>query len=98
MESANSNGKAADPELNLVSGTPWLLARPEHDRHFRLLVIDEAGQMALADTVAVGTCADSIILLGDPQQLPVTHPGTSGCSALQHLLNGAATIPPDRAC
>jgi uncharacterized protein len=41
-----------------------------------------------------------MVLLGDPQQLAqptqAVHPGESGASALEHLLDGAATIPPDR--
>jgi superfamily I DNA and/or RNA helicase len=50
--------------------------------------------------VAVGTSARSMVLLGDPQQLPHvtqnTHPEGSGLSVLEHLLAGAATIPEDR--
>ena len=43
---------------------------------------------------------DSVVLLGDPQQLPqvtqAAHPGGSGASVLEHLLDGEATIPPER--
>src|SRR5688572_31652728 len=43
--------------------------------------------------------ARSVVLLGDPQQLPHvsqgTHPRDSGLSVLQHLLHGRDTIPPD---
>jgi uncharacterized protein len=100
IESANDNDRALDPELDVVSGTPWLLARGEQVGAFDLLVIDEAGQMSLADAAAIGGCARSIVALGDPQQLPqvtqASHPGSSGCSVLEHLLEGAATIPPQR--
>jgi uncharacterized protein len=41
-----------------------------------------------------------MVLLGDPQQLAqpsqAVHPGESGASALEHLLDGHATIPADR--
>src|SRR3712207_3330641 len=41
-----------------------------------------------------------MVLLGDPQQLAqptqATHPGESGASALEHLLDGHATIPTER--
>jgi superfamily I DNA and/or RNA helicase len=50
--------------------------------------------------VAIARCADSVVLLGDPQQLPqVTqgiHPEGSGVSALGHLLRGHETVPRDR--
>lgn len=56
--------------------------------------------MSLADVVAVGTAARSIVLLGDPQQLAQpsqgTHPDGAGASALQHLLGDHETIPPER--
>ena len=56
--------------------------------------------MALANLVAVGGAAHNIVLLGDPQQLPQptkgTHPGGAGHSALEHILDGHATIPPER--
>ncbi len=49
-----------------------------------VLVIDEAGQISLADALAMGTSAESLILLGDPLQLAqVTqgvHPPGSGAS------------------
>jgi superfamily I DNA and/or RNA helicase len=65
-----------------------------------VLVIDEAGQISLADALAMGTSAKSLILLGDPLQLAqVTqgvHPPGSGCSVLEHLLDEGPTIPEDR--
>jgi uncharacterized protein len=62
------------------------------DQALDYLFIDEAGQVALADAVAMGTAARSIVLLGDPQQLPQVrqgiHPEDAGCSVLEHLLAG----------
>jgi superfamily I DNA and/or RNA helicase len=64
------------------------------------LVIDEAGQVSLADALAMGTSARNVILLGDPLQLAQvsqgTHPPGTGASVLEHLLGDAATIPPSR--
>jgi uncharacterized protein len=64
------------------------------------LFVDEAGQVALANLVSACTSARNIVLLGDQMQLgqPIqgVHPGRSGESALDYLLNGVATIPPDR--
>jgi predicted RecB family nuclease len=87
-------------DTDLVAGTGWLFAREEMDGKLDILVIDEAGQISLADALAMGTSADSLILLGDPLQLAqVTqgvHPPGSGASVLEHLLDGHETIPEDR--
>jgi predicted RecB family nuclease len=84
----------------LVAGTAWLFARKELDDKLDVLVIDEAGQISLADALAMGTSARSLILLGDPLQLAqVTqgvHPPGSGASVLEHLLGDHETIPEDR--
>jgi uncharacterized protein len=89
-----------DPQIGLIAGTSWLFAREELDESLDVLVIDEAGQISLADTLAMGTSARSLILLGDPLQLAqVTqgvHPPGSGASVLEHLLADHDTIPPDR--
>ncbi len=65
-----------------------------------MLFVDEAGQLSLADVLAAGTSARSLVLLGDPNQLPQvsqgSHPEGSGLSVLQHLLGEHVTIPPDR--
>jgi uncharacterized protein len=84
----------------VVAGTPWLFGRPELAGAIDVLFVDEAGQMSLANVVAAGASADSIVLLGDPQQLAQpskgAHPPGSGVSALEHLLGDHATIPGDR--
>lgn len=89
-----------DPEVRLLAGTAWLFAREELDRTVDYLFVDEAGQVSLADALAVGTAARNIVLLGDPLQLgQVTqgiHPSESGRSVLEHLLDDAQTIPEDR--
>jgi uncharacterized protein len=88
------------PHFNLVAGTAFLFARPEHDQAFDHLFVDEAGQTSLGHLVAMGVCARSIVLVGDQMQLgqPIqgTHPGESGLSALEFLLKNYATIPPER--
>jgi len=64
-----------------------------------VLFIDEAGQMSLADVLAVSQAAKKLVLLGDPQQLerPTkgNHPAGAEKSALEHLLNGRKTIAED---
>lgn len=87
-------------EADLVGGTAWLFCDAAADQALDYLFVDEAGQVALANLVGAGTCARNMVLLGDQMQLgqPVqgVHPGRSGDSALDHLLDGAATIAPDR--
>jgi len=89
-----------EPDVLLLAGTSWLLAREEMEGVVDTLFVDEAGQVSLADALAAGTCARNVVLLGDPQQLAQvsqgTHPEGSGASVLEHLLAGADTIPPER--
>lgn len=84
----------------LVAGTAWLFADPKMDQKLDYLFVDEAGQVSLANLVAMGTSARNIVLLGDQMQLgqPIqgVHPGRSGESSLEYLLNGQATISPQK--
>jgi uncharacterized protein len=91
--------KALPPDYQLVGATAYQLSRESAIEQFDYLFIDEAGQMALANLVAIARCATNFILIGDPMQLeqPMQgcHPGESGQSALNYFLNGQATIPPE---
>ena len=82
---------------SVVAGTSWMWTRPEYLESVDALFIDEAGQMALADVVALGQAAKNIFLIGDPQQLerPVkgSHPDGAERSALEHLIGEHKTIP-----
>ena len=84
----------------VVAGTSWLFAREEWDGALDHLVIDEAGQLSLADALAGGTAARNLILVGDPLQLPQVsqgiHPPGTSASVLEHLLDGHVTVPADR--
>ncbi|MBI2524444.1 MAG: TM0106 family RecB-like putative nuclease [Candidatus Rokubacteria bacterium] len=90
----------ATARIQLLAGTAWLFARQELDGQLDDLVIDEAGQVSLADTLALGTSARNLIFLGDPLQLAQVsqgvHPDGSGVSVLEHLLGTWPTIPEDR--
>ena len=100
IEDVESNKDVAAGDFQLVAGTAWLFSRPEFDQAFDYLFVDEAGQVAVANLVAMGTSARNLVLLGDQMQLgqPVqgVHPGRSGDSSLEYLLDGTATIPADR--
>ncbi|MBS1839797.1 MAG: TM0106 family RecB-like putative nuclease [Acidobacteria bacterium] len=92
-------GALASGKANVVGGTSWLWAPEAAFGCVDVLFIDEAGQMALADVISVSQAAKNIVLIGDPQQLerPLkgSHPDGAEKSALQHLLGGHKTIPPD---
>jgi predicted RecB family nuclease len=84
---------------NVVGGTSWLWTLADSFEAVDVLFIDEAGQMALADVLAVAQSARNIVLIGDPQQLerPLkgSHPPGAEKSALEHLLGERKTIPED---
>jgi uncharacterized protein len=101
LEFATYSKKNADlvsEEFNLIGGTAWLWAKQEMRQHpVDVLIVDEAGQLALVDAVASTNGARSMLLLGDPLQLSqvakAEHPGGSGASALQHVLGEHLTVP-----
>jgi uncharacterized protein len=85
---------------SLLGGTSWLWANAQLRDSVDVLFIDEAGQMSLADVLAVSAGANSLVLLGDPQQLEqpqqASHPPGAAASALEHLLGDAKTIAAER--
>lgn len=93
----------AGSDVLLFAGTAWLFAHEDLDGGatptIDTLVIDEAGQVSLADALAMGTAARNVVLLGDPLQLAQvsqgTHPPGTEASVLEHLLGAHATIPAD---
>jgi uncharacterized protein len=86
-------------EAAMSGGTAWLYAHKDCDSALDYLFIDEAGQVSLADALAMATSARNVVLVGDPQQLAQvlqgTHPDGVDASVLQHLLGEHATIPSD---
>ncbi len=98
IEDVTNNRDIYESRANLVAGTAWLFSGMDQDLDF--LFVDEAGQVSLANLVAMGVSAKNIVLLGDQMQLgqPIqgVHPGRSGESTLEYLLDGDATIRPDR--
>lgn len=89
------------PDYDVVAGTAWQFASEDlRSSPVDVLLIDEAGQLALVDAVVGSMAARSLVLLGDPQQLPqvaqAVHPRQSGASALGHLLGDDDAMPPER--
>ena len=94
-------------ESLLMASTTWFWAHAdfsEEENKFDYLVIDEAGQLSLADTLAASKGAKNVILLGDPQQLPqvtqASHPKgegfDAGASILEHILGKIDTFAESR--
>ena len=84
----------------LFGGTVWdyVSERRVPAESLDVLVVDEAGQFSLTNTVAAARAARSVLLLGDPQQLPQVstgvHPYPVDASALGWLSDGAAALDP----
>ena len=91
---------AITPAMQVIGGTAWMLCREVMGDQFDVLVVDEAGQMSLANLLVMARCARTIVLVGDQQQLAqpsqADHPGESGESCLAYLMQGAPVVPADR--
>lgn len=90
----------ASPGGALIGGTAWTMTGSTVPAgSLDLLVIDEAGQFSLANTLAVAQASSRLLLLGDPQQLPQVsqgrHPEPVDESALGWISAGHATLPPE---
>jgi uncharacterized protein len=85
----------------VVGGTVWDFPHPDRfpRRSLDLLVIDEAGQFSLANTISASVAARNLLLLGDPQQLPQVsqgiHPAPVDQSALGFVSDGHDVLPAD---
>jgi predicted RecB family nuclease len=83
----------------VVGGTAWDFSNDNRvvPASLDLVVIDEAGQFSLANTIAVARAAQNLLLLGDPQQLAEvstgTHPEPVDASALGWLVDGRDVLP-----
>jgi hypothetical protein len=99
LQYAKLVSRLSDGDLDVAAGTTWMWSRPEFEGSVDTLFVDEAGQMSLADVLAVAGAARNLVLLGDPQQLAhpsqAAHPPGSGVSALEHILGEHATMPPE---
>jgi uncharacterized protein len=96
IDSSDHNADLLDEDLQLLAGTSWLFSRPEFEQQVDTLFVDEGGQIALADALAVGTATRNLVLLGDPNQLPQVsqgaHPPGANASVLSHLLGEDETV------
>ena len=86
-------------EGHCVGGTAWAFSNEKCENKFDYLFVDEAGQVSVANLIGMSRSCNNIILMGDQMQLgqPIqgSHPGESGMSILEYLLEGQAIIPKD---
>lgn len=86
--------------IEVLGATAWCWAREDFEDIVDVLIVDEAGQMALSNILAAAPAGRGLVLLGDPQQLeqPLqsSHPEGSEASGLYHLLAGEETMPVDK--
>ncbi len=94
------DSKEAAPQHRLVGGTVFHFCREDQRGIYDYLFVDEAGQVSLGNLVAMASAAGNIVLVGDQMQLPQpvqgVHPGETGLSSLEYLLEDKATVPEDR--
>ena len=87
------------PQHRLAGGTVFHFCRDDQRGAYDYLFIDEAGQVSLGNLVAMGAAATNIVLVGDQMQLPQpvqgVHPGETGLSSLEYLLEDRATVADD---
>lgn len=83
----------------VIGTTAWGFAREDMAEQLDYLFVDEAGQVAVANLIAMSRSATNLILMGDQMQLGQpsqgTHPADSGLSVLGYLLHETPTIPDD---
>ena len=86
-------------KFQLIGGTAWAFSDESAAGELDYLFVDEAGQVSIANVLAMAPCTKNIILMGDHMQLsqPIkgTHPAESALSILEYLLQDKQTIPDD---
>ena len=95
-----TNYKNISLKSNLFAGTAWLFAHEYFSNQLDYMFIDEAGQVSLANVIAMSSSTHNLILIGDQMQLgqPIkgVHPEGSGLSVLDYLLGDQSTIPAEK--
>lgn len=84
----------------VIGTTAWGFSREDMQGALDVLVIDEAGQVAVANLVGMSRSASSLVLMGDQRQLgqPTqgTHPAQSGLSVLDYRLGESPAVEPEQ--
>ena len=96
----NNNNLTNHVEPGCVLGTTaWGFSRDDMSEQLDYLFVDEAGQVSIANLVAMSRSSKNLVLMGDQMQLGQpsqgTHPAESGLSILDYLLHDTPTISND---
>lgn len=95
-----SASDGAYQSAHVVGGTAWLFSHPNLAGAFDYLFVDEAGQVSLANMLAMSNAARNLVLVGDPRQLPQViqgaHPWPANLSCLDWILQDQTVVSPDR--
>ena len=91
IQNTTDNDECATSSAQLIAGTSWLFSRPAMEGRIEYLFVDEAGQLSLADTVAMGTSQRRIwccsaIRSSSRRFSRASIRDDAGRSALEHLL------------
>ena len=82
----------------VVGTTAWGFSRDDLAGKFDVLIVDEAGQVSVANLISMSRAASNIVVMGDQRQLgqPTqgTHPAESGLSVLDYRLGDTAAVDP----
>lgn len=83
-------------ESCVIGTTAWGFSHSDMIDQLDYLFIDEAGQVSIANLIAISRSTKNLVLMGDQMQLgqPIqgTHPADSGASILDYLLKDSPTI------
>ena len=67
-------GSSEELTYSLFAGTAWAFASEKFDQFFDYIFIDEAGQLTLPHTIAVGSACDNLVLIGAVSYTHLTLP------------------------
>ena len=100
LENFNYDGDIKVEGQNLFLKLNLLNSFLSKEVYIDFLFIDEAGQVSLANTIAMATSSKNLVLIGDQMQLsqPIrgTHDGYAKLSSLDYILEDRDTIPPEQ--
>ncbi|ODN41412.1 TM0106 family RecB-like putative nuclease [Piscirickettsia litoralis] len=80
----------------VIGTTAWGFSKEDMADQLDYLFVDEAGQVCVANLIAISHATKNIVLMGDQMQLGQpsqgVHPAESGLSVLDYLLHESPTI------
>lgn len=78
----------------VVGTTAWGFARNDLEGQFDVLIVDEAGQVSIANLIAMSRAARNIVVMGDQRQLGQPTQGTHPAESGFYRLGDTAAVDP----